>query len=68
MYYIILFIDGTMSFSTNKPGKARFYEKDAKFFRVDGELTVADISEVWSGNGWLRGIFPERLKGKITEI
>ena len=67
MYYIILFTDGSMSFISHKPEKDQ-HQKGAKFFEVDGDLTVADISEVWSGNGWIRLVFPERLQGKITAI
>jgi len=56
-----------MSFSNHMPKKDH-HQKGAKFFRVDGDLTVADISEVWSGNGWVRGEFLERLQEKITVI
>lgn len=67
MYYIIMFTDGSMTFLGNEP-KKEHHQKGTKFFKVDGDLTVADISEVWSGNGWIRGIFPERLQKKITSI
>lgn len=67
MYYIILFSDGSMCISKLKPEKDQ-YQEGAKFFEVDKNLTVADISEVWSGNGWFRKVFPERLQEKITVI
>ncbi len=71
-YILIYFPDGTFMIMTSGaeklPPRAKDFKTGTKFFEVSDDLTVADISEIYSGNGFAREVYPARLEKLIRLI
>ena len=67
MLYLVWYTDGAFSIYAHKQEPKNHQDK-VRIYEVSPALTVEDISEVCSGNGWLLGTFPARLEGMIERI
>lgn len=66
-YFLIYFPDGSFQTATNKADPDDYME-GSRIYEVSGKLTIADISEVFSINGFELDYFPAHLENLLKPI